>query len=262
VVNTELTLRWRDRRSSFRPAGETIRTADYDVAVIASDNEAKRFVVGHHYSGSYPAARWRFGLYRRGELVGVSVFSMPMRAAVLSIFPGQPTDSVELGRFVLVDEVPSNGETWFLARCFEQLRADGVVGVVSFSDPAPRTNAGGAIVFPGHIGTIYQAHNARYLGRGSRKTLRMLPDGRVFSARAIAKIRSGEKGWLYSSRILEAAGAAPLAGDPHAWLAEWLPRVTRPFRHPGNHRYAWILPKRHRDALGEGLPYPKLLEAA
>jgi hypothetical protein len=41
----------------------------------------------------------------------------------------------------------------------------GVRGVVSFSDPVPRRTAAGDLVFPGHIGTIYQASNAGYLGR-------------------------------------------------------------------------------------------------
>src|SRR5262245_22283895 len=117
------TLRWRNRSSSFRPAGELIRTADYDVAAIATDREAKAFVERHHYSASYPAARFRFGLYRQAELVGVAVFSVPMSPAVLAGFPGGASSSVELGRFVLLDDVPANGESWFLARCFEQLTA-------------------------------------------------------------------------------------------------------------------------------------------
>ncbi len=36
---------------------------------------AKHFVERHHYSGSYAAARFRFGLYRRAQLVGVAIFS-------------------------------------------------------------------------------------------------------------------------------------------------------------------------------------------
>ena len=38
-------------------------------------------------------------------------------------------------------------------------------GVVSFSDPSARTTAAGALVFAGHLGTIYAAHNATYVGR-------------------------------------------------------------------------------------------------
>lgn len=255
--------RWRERRDSYRPAGEVIRVADYEVAPIADDRTARAFVERHHYSGSYPAARHRVGLYRRGELAGVAVFSHPSNDRVLvNTFPGLSTaGAVELGRFVLLDEVPGNGETWFLARCFELLRGAGIDGVVSFSDPVARTTAEGARVFPGHIGTIYQAANATYLGRGTARTLRLLPDGKVMSARTIQKIRAGERGWVAGREQLVAVGADALPvdaseADRRAWLHRWLPKLTRPLRHPGNHRYAWALTRR---AAIRGAPfaYPK-----
>lgn len=253
--------RWLFRRDSYRPAGETIRPSEYDVEPLP-ELRAKDFVVTHHYSQTYPAARFRFGLYRRGELAGVAVFSHPCNERVLSIFPGPARASVELGRFVLLDAVPGNGETWFLARCFEQLRAAGLTGVVSFSDPVPRSTLDGRTVFAGHLGTIYQAHNARYLGRGKARTLRLLPDGRVYSDRAISKVRALDRGWRYAAAQLEEAGAEPLSGDPAEWLRRWLPRLTRQLRHPGNHRYAWILQPKLRRALPAGRQYPKQLEAA
>ena len=112
---------------------------DAVLSVLPDDATAKAFVREHHYSGSYPAARWRFGLFRRGVLQGVAVFSHPCNDRVLtSIFPGPATGSVELGRFVLLDEVPGNGETWFLGRCFARLRREGLAGVVAFSDPCRR----------------------------------------------------------------------------------------------------------------------------
>ena len=252
--------RWLFGRDSYRPPAEVIRSAEYDVAPL-EELAAKAFVTSHHYSGSYPAARFRYGLHRRGRLVGVAVFSVPMRWEVFKPLPFAGRESVELGRFVLVDEVPGNGETWFLARCFEQLRTKGLRGVVSFSDPIPRTTLDGRRVFPGHVGTIYQAHNGAYVGRGRADTLRLLPDGRVLSRRAISKIRNGEQGLHYASAILESHGAAPLGGqDPRAWLAHWLPRLTRPLRHPGTFKYAWTLHRRDRSALKcHHLAYPKLL---
>lgn len=251
--------RWKDRRDSYRPLGETIRTSDYEVASIASDTVAKRFVLDHHYSGSYPAARFRFGLYRGGDLVGVAVFSQPMSNGVLKPLPGDPGDSVELGRFVLLDDVPSNGETWFLARAFEQLRGE-VVGVVSFSDPLPRQDASGSVVFGGHVGTIYQAFNAVYVGRGSRRTLHMLPDGTVFSARAASKIRNRERGWRYAAAQLERFGVPALTSteDSAAWLRQALESTARCTRHPGNHKYVWALSKRDRRFLPTSKPYPKM----
>jgi hypothetical protein len=164
--------------------------------------------------------------------------------------------SVELGRFILLDEVPGNGETWFLARCFEHLRREGLVGVVSFSDPTARTNAAGDTVFGGHIGTIYQAANGRYLGRSSARLLHVLPDGQVFSSRALQKIRSGSQGWRYAATLLESHGADPIDFDNRAeWLAVWLPKITRRLKHFGNHKYAWPLTRANR--LLKGGPYPK-----
>ncbi len=260
---TDIVQRWRDRRDSYRPAGEPIDTRRYEVAPIdggGADTIAKAFVVDHHYSGAYPAARFRFGLYRAAELVGVAVYSVPCNSRVLtSVFPVPVLEATELGRFVLLDDVPANGETWFIARTFEHLRRDGVAGVVMFSDPVPRATSDGRQVFPGHIGTIYQASNAVYLGRGDARTLRLLPDGRVFSHRAEQKIRQRERGYKYAIAQLLAAGAREPGGeDPRAWLRRELPRVTRPLRHRGNHKYAIAIDRRLRKALPTAKPYPKL----
>jgi hypothetical protein len=262
---TAITQRWRERRSTFRPAGETINPRRYDVAPIESDAIAKAFVLEHHYAGTYPAARVRVGLYRGGELAGVAVFSHPCNDAVLTnVFDAPAREAIELGRFVLLDDVEGNGETWFLARCFEELRGRGIRGVVSFSDPIARVADDGRIVHPGHVGTIYQAHNGRYLGRSSVIPLKLLANGQVLSKRTISKIRTGERGWRYGAELLERQGASPAPleeGARAAWLAAWLPRLTRAVRHPGNHRYAWPLERRTRILL-ESLPYPKLAAAA
>jgi len=108
--------------------------------------------------------------------------------------------------------VKGNGESWMLARAFELLRREGIVGVISFSDPAPRTTASGARVFKGHVGTVYQALNGTYLGRARRSTLRLLPDATVLHNRALAKLRKRERGWRYVAKLLEQHGAAPFDG--------------------------------------------------
>jgi len=259
--------RWREQRSSYRPGTECIRTVEYDAHEITDDTTAKTFVETHHYSRTYPAARARIGLYRHGELVGVAVFSHPCSNSVLTnVFPGDALNAVELGRFVLLDSVPGNGETWFLARAFDILRAKGFLGVVSFSDPLQRRGHDGRVIHLGHVGTIYQAHNGVYLGRGTARTLRLLPDGRVFSDRAAQKIRKAERGWTYAARQLEAFGASPApagdVADRTAWLARTLENLTRPVRHRGNHKYAWALTQPGHRALPLSLPYPKRLDPA
>jgi hypothetical protein len=90
--------RWRAGRTTYRPAGELIKTADYDVALLPRDTEATQFILEHHDSPSYPAARWRFGLFRAAQLVGTAVFSHPSNNAVLTnVFPANAPDSVEPG---------------------------------------------------------------------------------------------------------------------------------------------------------------------
>lgn len=260
AVIVSVAQRWNGGRANYRPAGEPIRTREFDVARISTDREAKAFVQAHHYSGSYPAARERFGLYWRGVLVGVAVFSIPAQPRALDVLPGDRDESVELGRFVLLDAVLANGETWFLARCFALLRALGYTGVVSFSDPVRRTASDGQVVFPGHVGTIYQASNATYLGTTKARRIRLLPDGTVIHGRALAKIRKRDVGWRYSAAMLERHGADPLGPtrDPVAWLSEWLPKLTTPLRHGGNHRYVWALHHRDRRLLPAGQRYPKI----
>ena len=247
--------RWRDRRDTYRPAGEVIATHRHEVAAIADDRTAKAFVARHHYSGTYPAARFRYGLYRGAALVGVAVFSVPSNPLALRPFDGVDAN-VELGRFVLLDEVPGNGETWFLGRAFELLRRAGVGGVVSFSDPMPRARADGAVVFGGHVGTIYQAHNAVDLGRARRDTIRLLPDGRTLHARAIAKLRVRDQGWRYVEAML--ASYSPRRADED--LDDWIARLTRKGRHPGNHKYAWAIDRAARRILPASAAYPKMVD--
>jgi len=244
--------RWRDRRGTYRPPNEVISTHDYEVAPI-SVTQAKQFVTRHHYSGSYVACRYRYGLFLRyalfpeDELVGVAVFSMPMSQKVLTnIFPCDPLESIELGRFVLLDTVPSNAESWFFARCRELLQREGMKGIVAFSDDTPRTRLNTQHpIFFGHIGNFYQSSNGVYLNRTTPRTLKLLPDGSVFSDRTASKIRKAERGWRYAAKILVQHGATePPADNLNAlkpWLIHWTTVLTRPLKHPGNHRYAWSL---------------------
>lgn len=263
--------RWRGGGERWQPRGPLFDPAVHEVRPIADDTTASGFVTTHHYSGSYVAARHRFGLYRRGVLVGVAVYSNPAALPVLTcVLPElDPTrESVELGRFVLLDDVEFNGESWFIARCHAMLVDLGVAGVVSFSDGVPRRARTGELVTPGHIGQIYQAANAVYTGRAWPRTLWVLPDGTVFNGQAQQKIRDQKQGHEYAERQLIRWGARPVrAGeDPRAWLRE--ARVAcgiSYFRHPGVHRYVFPLgrsarARRQVKVALPALPYPTARE--
>jgi len=258
--------RWTaDRACRWRHvASEPINPRAYAVEPL-SEPLARAFVESRHYSGTYPADRLRYGLWRGPELVGAAVLSVPAQAAVLSIpFPQlQPyVESLELGRFVLADDVPGNGESWFLARVFDLAARAGIRGVVSFADPEPRLTTQGDVVFPGHVGTIYQASNAVFTGRGTARSLKLLPDGTVLSPRALQKVRAGERGSDGVVRRLVELGARPHQGESRAWLSAALADVgCRNLRHPGNYRYLFTLgTRRERRALTvdiQPLAYPK-----
>jgi hypothetical protein len=253
-MDSGLTQRWSRRQSSWRHRSEGgFDRARYEVAELPDDRTAKAFVEANHYSGSFPAARFRYGLYERGgALVGVAVLGVPARERVLTKpFPGLVpyAESLVLTRFVLLDEVPYNAESWTLARVFELARRRGVKGVLAFSDPVPRKRADGTLVMPGHVGHIYQVSNAVYLGRATPRSLTLLPDGTVFDDRAQQKIRAQDQGHEYAEQTLAALGAKPLRpGDnPAAWLRAALAAVgATGYRHPGNHTYAFSLERPRR----------------
>jgi len=256
--------RWTEHRESRRPAGETIQASAYEVAPIASQT-ARAFVEAHHYSGTFSPASFRYGLHERGALVGVAVYGVaPSMAAHRAVFGALTLQQgVSLSRLVLLDSVPGNGESWFVARTFALLREAGVVAVESCADPEPRPDAAGVLTHRGHVGTIYQALNAQYVGRTNPASLRLLPDGTCLNNRAAGKIARREQGCDYAVAQLVRWGAEALQDDEDAlgWLRTWRERLTRPMRHGGNHRYLWALDKRQRRAVLDHKPalaYPKL----
>lgn len=262
-MDAPVTQRWTKKRVSYRPAGEPINTSAYDVVELAKKGgPARDFVLAHHYSGSVPAARRQFGLYRRGELVGAAIFSVPARVEALAGVPVPRwlllQHCLDLGRFVLLDDVPANGETWFLGRTFELLEQQGFAGVVSFADPIRRVRADGSVVMPGHMGTIYRAHNALYTGRSKARIHQLLPDGTIFSPRALQKARAGERGRRYAVEALARFGAPePAPGESVVdWLAAQLPAIATPLRHSGCLRYVWAFHRLLKKRMGTGLPYP------
>jgi hypothetical protein len=265
-----MTQRWRHRRDRYRPEGETIDPSKYGVELLDRDKVAKAFVETHHYSASYPAARLRVGLYHcRGrhvapELVGVAVFSVPAQQAAIEHWAGTAA-GVELGRFVLLDTVPAMGETWFLSRAFRCLQRElpEVRAVLAYSDPLSRQRADGSLVTPGHVGVIYQGHNAHHAGRARASSLLLDRDGRTVSARALSKLRHGERGadGVYEDLV---ARGAPERQDGESGEAYVLRLKSsgcfRPLRHPGNFVYLWAVGAeraRTRSGFREVQPYPR-----
>lgn len=271
--------RWRNHRSLYRPSGEPIDIdgGGYHARIIPKV-VAKDFVTEHHYSGSYVASRLNVGLIRDDkdgghEVCGVAGFSVPMSQQVIPKWlKCENQQGIDLGRFVLLDDVPANGETWFLAQSFNLLKEElpMIDSVMATSDPIVRFNAAKEVVMPGHVGTIYQAHNGTYLGRTAKKTVVSGEDGNVITARTISKVRNQEQGREYAYRKLLQAGVSPKL-DTETWR-EFATRARlsmNRIRHPGNHVYAWALGdnrrerKEIRNRIGSSVSnFPKEVEIA
>jgi hypothetical protein len=269
--------RWSNGRSTWRRTSEGgFDPRRYAVEAI-SEAAAKAFVCQHHYAKTFPAAAHRFGLFDvsgdQPQLVGAAVYGIPVQAAVLtSTFPtlAPYTESIELSRLVLLDEVPSNAESFAVARTFKLLREHGVRGVVSFADPVPRRTLDGRLALTGHVGCVYASLGAAYTGRGTARSLSLLPDATVLNARAQQKVRQQERGHEYVERLLISYGAPAMrAGqNPAEWLAEAKSAIgVRTLRHRGAHRYAFRLGanQRQRDRIPLGhatiTGYPKQIDA-
>lgn len=268
--------RWTKRRVSFRPAGELFNPERHEV-VLLNDTDAKAFCAEHHYAGTLPPARLRVGLMRKmafsqDALVGLAVFSVPMQNAVLEKYLKADMETgAELGRFVCTEAVEGNGESWLIrAACRLLQRETKIRSIVSYCDPLPRTDEFGRITKYGHVGTIYQASSAKFLGRSSPRTLVLSRSGQVISERALSKIRASESGAAYAYRQLLAAGAPERewGEEPGDYVRRAL--ISGAFtkvRHPGNYVYGIgcgnKLERRLASSrLGPGLPYPKAQQAS
>lgn len=263
--------RWRDRAERWVTPGALFDPSRYGVDAVRRRDYAP-FVANHHYSGSCTQGAWAYGLYRATArdvgLGGVAVFNRSTSERVLPSHTGfDAAEDTELGRLVLLDDVPYNGESFFLARALRLLRAEapGLRVVVSFAGPMERRDpVSGALCKAAHWGVVYQASNAYHTKRTHPRVVYLGRDGHAYSDRKFRKIRNGTQGWRYAERDLVALGARPRqpGEDPSAWLDEVLAiGVLTGVKHPGTLGYAFGL---DRDAcrrieahVGGRKPYPR-----
>ena len=158
-----LSMRWHHAHNRYRPSLETINPAHYTVEVIG-ESTAKAYICREHYSHQYPPARLRVGLFHKTpsspeRLVGACVFSVPIQPAAIPAYSHQPSSTgIKLGRLMLSEEVPGNGESFFIARAlrlFHQALPE-IRVLISYSDPVSRI-INGETVKRGHVGCSYAA---------------------------------------------------------------------------------------------------------
>ncbi len=221
----------------FWPISESVSDAAPSTLVIRQVDAAtlRGVIASYHYSGRMPdAVQECYAGYYGTTFAGGIAFG-PGAASVRNELPDLTPQQVrELVRLWSPDGMPRNTESRLIGAALRMLRS--IRLVVSFSDPAE-----------GHVGTVYQATNAVYLGLSGNGSRYLDPDGnRVHSRLAsVFRMRHSEKyGTLTNAEIAAAEG--------------WVSQSTG-----GKHRYAWALGSRadRRILASLALPYPKVGES-
>lgn len=258
-MHVDRTMRWLERRSKFVPTTSFIDPRRYSVEQL-SDARAREFIARHHYLATFPAAKHCVGLFgprsgaHRAPLVGVAIFAIPTTDAVITKHTGMTaSQGTTLARFILLDEVPANGETAFLARAFKSLRSEkpGVESVVSYADP-----------LAGHIGHAYCAASAHHRGRTKPRTAYRIGD-RHLPDRTLSKIRTDPDRFETATRELAELARTPR--HPGESGRDWIARLVAAgtittSRHPGHFVYVFPLTRQARrtSAALPSEPYPNL----
>jgi len=149
-----------DRPSLFDVASHTPALEDVSVRVVPVRTIRRAIVVGH-YSGVMPdAVQEAVAAFDGLTLVAAVAFGPGGNAATFNaVFPGSTSSTArELVRLWVIDGAPKNTASFVVARAMRLLPAD-VSLVVSFADSGQ-----------GHLGTVYQSLNFRYLGMSSEGT--------------------------------------------------------------------------------------------
>lgn len=138
-----------------------------------------------------------WGLFSGDRLIGVCAFATPSSENVRSsVFgPEYKSHVTELHRLVILDETPTNTESWFIVRALRGLHSyrPNIWAVLSFADGTE-----------GHKGTIYQATNALYLGTTGRARFYRDQTGRLRHPRQnghnVTVEESAQLGWVPEMR--------------------------------------------------------------
>lgn len=136
-----------------------------EIEIIPVNKEQVQSFILKHYLGKDPKGIKKiYGVIHKkekgSELVGTAIYGIPMRSATTFIEPEVLSNEVlELKRLFLEDHVNlPNVESYVIAKTLKMLKSEfpQVKVVITFADEKV-----------GHVGSIYQATNAIYLGKSS-----------------------------------------------------------------------------------------------
>jgi hypothetical protein len=136
-----------------------------DIVIVPITLEDAQPFILKHYIGEKPRGIQKiYGVYHKpsSRLVGAAIYGKPRKQATTVVQPEVPSDEViDLQRLFLEDDVNTkNIESYVIARTLKMIKQDfpQVKVVITFADEKA-----------GHVGSIYQATNAIYLGKSGGK---------------------------------------------------------------------------------------------
>jgi hypothetical protein len=210
------------------------RVSDMRVSPVPA-GDVNEFCRRWHYTNGGGSTLWNYGLWDGDTLVGVVSYNLPTMPACSAFFGKEHWEwVVHMGRLVCADDAPRNSESRLIAGSLRLLKRD---------RPVARACVTYAAVSVGHIGYVYQATNALYLGTTQ-------PDRYLID----------DKGRRRSPRS-RPEGSGTNEADQYRNMG-WTVH-----REPGKHRYLYLLGNKteRKEALEllrfDVLPYPKAEKA-
>lgn len=120
-----------------------------------SKNKIEDLIKAHYLKAWPKNIQLTFGLKRKGKLIGVITYSDVVNEIKSSF--GQ--NIWELSRLFIIDSVPTNGESFFIAGTIRHLKKNypTLKKLISFADPEY-----------GHSGVVYKASNWKQFNHASK----------------------------------------------------------------------------------------------
>ena len=134
--------------------------------------DIREFSRRYHYMASTTsnAYSWRWGLWIGPELHGVVAYNLPTISTCESVFGKEHAVHVwHMCRLIAADRSPRNTESRLIGLSLQEIQRNhpDVWAVITYADTTV-----------GHIGTIYQATNALYIGTGGKTNYYLDQEGR------------------------------------------------------------------------------------
>lgn len=172
--------------SLFDDETQPAKVKDFQVHPVTKQ-EIQFFAEKWHYSKSAGSVLWAYGLYNQYKLLGIVAYNMPTREVCAFPFGEDYVDSVvHMGRLVCRDEAPRNSESKLIAQSLKLLKLDkpNIRAVITYA--AGRQN---------HLGYVYQATNALYLGTANERSFYIDEKGNHRSTNKIYYAEALARGW-------------------------------------------------------------------